>query len=217
VNVPEPRSGHLNVYFRLLCGVALCVWFYLIVIVQMVTRAGFDIRIHPLSLLSLGDEGFIQIFNFITTGALAICCATGMRKVMRGSRGGTWGPLLISTFGIGMVIAGIFPPDPFFGFPPGSSTAPPGQMSAHAVGHGVGFFVAFVSLISTCGVFARRYFSTGDRARAIYAIVTAVVTVATIALGMADQRTTGLAFFAVGIVAFGWLGFTAAQMRSELS
>ena len=94
----------------LACGVLLGPLFYLVVLIQMFTRPGFDIRQHPLSLLSLGDAGWIQITNFIVTGLLAILCAFGMRRLLRGGPGGTWGPLLIGTYGLGMIIAGLFSP-----------------------------------------------------------------------------------------------------------
>jgi hypothetical protein len=53
--------------FLLVCGVALGPLFYVVVVLQILTRTGFDIRRHPLSLLSLGDAGWIQIANFILT------------------------------------------------------------------------------------------------------------------------------------------------------
>src|SRR4029453_19382486 len=40
-------------------------------------REGFDLRRHPLSLLSLGDLGWIQIANFTVSGLLAIAFAGG--------------------------------------------------------------------------------------------------------------------------------------------
>ena len=129
--------------FLLACGVALAPLFYVVVAIQMLTRLGFDIRIHPLSLLSLGDAGWIQVVNFVLTGVLAIACCVGMRRALRNARGGTWGPLLIGLFGLGMIAAGLFPPDPLLAFPPGTVAEIPAHMSGRAALHGVGFFVAF--------------------------------------------------------------------------
>ena len=95
----------------LACGVVFGPLFYIVVAIQLLTRTGFDIRKHPLSLLSLGDAGWIQIANFIVTGLLAIACALGMRGFLRSGLGGTWGSLLVGTYGLGMIAAGIFPPD----------------------------------------------------------------------------------------------------------
>jgi hypothetical protein len=61
---------------------------------QAFTRDGFDPSRHPLSLLSLGDLGWIQIANFIVTGALFMACAAGLRHAMSPGMGSRWGPRL---------------------------------------------------------------------------------------------------------------------------
>lgn len=198
--------------FLLACGVALGPLFYVVVVAQILTRTGFDISRHPLSLLSLGDAGWIQIANFILTGLLAIACSVGMRRALRDTAGATWGPLLIATYGVGMVVAGLFPPDPLLGFPPGSLAGIPGQMSEHAMLHGVGFFVAFLSLIAASFVFARRYFVVGKPGWGIYSIATGVITPLLILAGMTIQSATSVLFFVVGIISFGWVGAVAAQL-----
>lgn len=187
------------------CGVVFGPLFYIVIIIQMFTRNGFDIRQHPLSLLSLGDAGWIQITNFIFTGLLAIACAIGMRQSLRGGRGGTWGPLLIATFGLGMIVAGIFPPDPALGFPPGTPPGIPATLSASAVLHGVGFFVAFLSLTVACFIFARRFIFLGYSGWGLYSIATGIITPVLIFLGMSIQSGTSIFFAIVGIVAFAWV------------
>jgi hypothetical membrane protein len=101
----------------LVCGVASGPLFVGVSLIQALTRPGFDLTRHPISLLSLGDLGWIQIANFVLSGLLAIAYAVGMRRVLHQGRGGTWGPLLIGAYGAGLIAAGIFPPDPGFGFP----------------------------------------------------------------------------------------------------
>ncbi len=194
------------------CGIALGPLFYAAVAMQMLTRTGFDITKHPISLLSLGDAGWIQIANFMLTGFLAIACAVGMRRVLHNAAGRTWGPLLIATFGLGMVVAGLFRSDPLLGFPPGAPTGLPAQMSGHAMLHGVGFFVAFLSLIAACFVFARRYFAVGRPRWGIYSIATGILTPLLIFAGMMIQSATSISFFVVGIIAFGWVGAVATQL-----
>lgn len=75
-------------------------------LVQALTRPGFDITHHDLSLLSNGDLGWIQIANFLVTGLLVIAGAVGMRQVLRGSWGGTWVPLLIGVYGLALLAQG---------------------------------------------------------------------------------------------------------------
>jgi hypothetical protein len=46
--------------------------FVVVAFIQAFTRPGFDLARHPLSLLSLGDLGWIQIANFVATGVVAL-------------------------------------------------------------------------------------------------------------------------------------------------
>lgn len=199
----------------LVCGIMLAPLFYATVVIQILTRRGFDITQHPLSLLALGDMGWIQVANFLVAAMLALACAIGMRRTLTGTDGGTWGPLLIATYAIGFIIAGLSPADPLPGFPPGAVTAIAPEMSGHAMGHGVGFMIAFVSLIACCFVFARRFARLGNRGWSVYSTGTGLATLALIALGMVIQPAASLSFFVVGIVAFGWLGAVCAKLFHE--
>jgi uncharacterized protein DUF998 len=78
--------------------------------VQAITRQGFDLTRQPLSLLLLGDLGWIQLINFEAVGLLAIAYAIGVRRRLDGGRAGTWGPILIGAWGAGLIIAGVFGP-----------------------------------------------------------------------------------------------------------
>jgi hypothetical protein len=53
----------------LACGVLAGPVFVVTAGIQVLTRGGFDLGHHPISLLSLGDLGWIQIANFIVAGA----------------------------------------------------------------------------------------------------------------------------------------------------
>jgi hypothetical membrane protein len=85
--------------------------------IQLFIRPGFDIRRHALSLLSNGDLGWIQIANLAITGALLLASAVGMWRALHGTRGGTWGPLLLGLYGVGLIGAAMFTADPGMGFP----------------------------------------------------------------------------------------------------
>ena len=45
--------------------------------VQAFTRDGFRPTYHPMSLLSLGDGGWVQVVNFVVVGLLVIGGASG--------------------------------------------------------------------------------------------------------------------------------------------
>lgn len=199
----------------LFSGVALAPLFYILAVGQILTRPGFDIRRHIISMLSLGDQGWIQIANFVITGVLAVTCALGVRRVLGHSRGGTWGPLLIGAYGIGMIMAGIFPTDPALGFPPGAPAGTPATMSLHATIHTIAFFVAFLSLVAASFVFSRRFFSLRRRGWGIYCAATGVTAPLLIVLGSIVNEWVGVIIAVAGAIAFGWVSVIAARLLAE--
>jgi hypothetical protein len=197
----------------LLCGTLTGPLFFAVAIVQALTRPGFNIRLNAISQLSLGDLGWIQIASFLLTGLLALACAIGVRRQLKGQKGGTWGALLVGTFGLGLIVAGIFRADPGFGFPPGAPAGPAMPMSGGATLHAVGFFLSMLSLIVNCFVFVRRFGSTGQRGWLVYSVVSAVATVALIALPNVFMSWAGVIVALAGAVAFGWVSAVAAGLR----
>jgi hypothetical membrane protein len=201
----------------LACGVVSGPFFYALAVGQILTRPGFDIRRHLISTLSLGDQGWIQIVNFVITGLLAVACAVGVRRLLHRSPAGTWGPLLIGTYGVGMILAGIFHPDPSVGFPPGAPAGVPATMSPHATVHTIAFFVAFLSLVAACFVFSRRFFSFGQRGWGIYCAATGVAAPVLIVLGSSVSAWVGVIIAIAGVLAFGWVSVIAARLSADLS
>ncbi|MGQ0549176.1 MAG: DUF998 domain-containing protein [Armatimonadota bacterium] len=162
----------------LTCGVVAGPLFIIVALIQAFTRSGFDPRRHPLSLLSLGDLGWIQIANFVVGGMLFFASAVGMRRALHPGPGRKWGPWLIGAFGVSLVAGGVFLADPAFGFPPGTPEGAPAQLSWHGIVHGVAPIVGFLSLIAACFVFARRFASRGQRGWAAYCTATGAVVLA---------------------------------------
>src|SRR5687768_11673890 len=85
----------------LTCGVVAGPLYIVVVVLQMLTRDGFDISRHPASMLSNGEQGWIQIATFAVSGLLFVACAIGLRRVLSpaAGRGGAWGPRLVGVFG----------------------------------------------------------------------------------------------------------------------
>jgi hypothetical membrane protein len=158
----------------LACGVLSGPLYVAVALLQVLTRDGFDLGRHPLSLLSLGDLGWIQIANFVVAGLLAIAFAVGSRRVLQPGQAGTWGPRLLGLYGLGLVAGGVFVADPGAGFPPGAPEGAPEQLSWHGALHAVAPPLAFLSLILACLVMARRFAGAGERAWAVYSVATAV-------------------------------------------
>jgi hypothetical protein len=216
---------------RALLGAGLIAGLLYIVVglIQMLIRPGFDIRRHELSLMSNGDLGWIQIGNFVVTGLLVIAGAIGMRRVLRGSRGGTWGPLLVAVFGAGLIAAGAFVADPMNGFPPGAPAGSPGTISWHGLLHFMSGGVGFLALISACLVFARRFAVLRQRAWSAYSVATGVLFLAAfigiaagphqegVHLGFIDATFVNLGFTAAVILGWAWITAVAARLMTETS
>lgn len=145
----------------LACGIVAGPLFVGAGLVQAFTRDGFDLGRHPISLLALGDHGWIQIANFVVTGLLLIACAAGLRQVLPGP-GSTWAPRLVALTGAGLVIAGVFITDAGAGFPPGAPDGAP-EMSWHGILHEAGFLITTVAWLASCFVFRRRYSTAWSR------------------------------------------------------
>jgi Protein of unknown function (DUF998) len=219
-DLTTPRTGADTPTTRALLtgGVVAGPLFIVTGLFQAFTRDGFDLRRHPLSLLSNGDLGWIQIANFVVAGLLFIGTAVGMRRVLHPGQGGTWGPLLIGAVGVGMVAAGVFVADPADGFPPGTPPGRPDTLSWHGALHFLVAGVAYVSLIAVTFVFTRRFAALGQRGWAWYSLATGVVfLVAWLALfAWPEQDAVNLAYAAAALHGHGWVSAIAAHLRAGL-
>jgi hypothetical membrane protein len=174
---------------------------------------GLDIGHHPLSLLALGDAGWVQVANFVGCGLLALAFAAGVRRAIRPGRASTWGPILLGIYGAGLVAAGVFTADPALGFPPGTPDRIPDTFTFHGTVHAVMPPTAFTALIVACFVFARRFRGEGANAWAAYSMVTAVVALLLVIPVPQDGYSVRLA---TGIViAWAWVAAVAARSRGN--
>lgn len=181
---------------------------------QVLLRDGFDLAEHPLSLLSLGSLGWIQIANFVLSGMLALGLAVGLRDVLRERPGATWGPRLIALFGVGLVAGGVFIADPAFGFPPGAPLGRPETLTWHAIVHAIAPPLGFLSLVAACAVFARRFARQARRAWAAYSLATAAVFLTLAAWPGEDGSSVRLA--AAMVPAWAWVAALSAHTLRQL-
>jgi len=159
----------------LVCGAVAGPLFILTVLVQDYTRPAFDPRLQQLSLLSLGNWGWVQIANFVLAGVLNLLYAVGLRRRLHPGPAGTWGPLLIGAYGLGLISGGVFQDDPADGFPPG--VVAPAHISWHAWLHDLSGILIFVALTAALAVFARRFWAAREHWWAFYSSTTAVLIV----------------------------------------
>lgn len=195
----------------LACGVAAGPVFVTVTVAQILGRRGFDLRRHGISLLSLGDRGWLQIANFVLAGALSFAFAGGVHRVLAGERSGTAAPVLISGYGLGLVVTGLFLVDPGEGFPPGTPSGSP-LLSWHGAVHAVAPPAAFGALAGTCVLFAGRFARNGRPGWSAFSLLTAVAAVGLIFWpGTGGSIRSALAV----LVTSGWLTAVAAELMSE--
>jgi hypothetical protein len=184
--------------------------FIILVVVQELTREGFDPKRHALSQLSLGDLGWLQIATFIVTGLLFLGCAVGMRRALPDSR---WGPWLFGTFGAALVWGGVFVTDPVDGFPPGTPEGAPEELSWHGILHTFAPVVAGIAIVAACFVFARRFARQGERGWAWYSVTAAV---GYLVLGFAAFPAEDFRWMlAGGILVWSWASVVALRLLTE--
>lgn len=148
----------LTTQLLIACGAIGPLLFILVLLVEDATRPGYNAWRQAASALSLSDQGWMQITNFIVSGLLILGFAVGVRQTFQKGRSATWGPILLAVVGVGLIIAGIFVTDPAFGYPPGTPDGP----TLHPTLHGnIHFFIGglafFSGLPASCFVFARRF------------------------------------------------------------
>ena len=195
----------------LICGLMAGPLFVTVVAVQASTRAGFDPWRHPVSALSLGERGWIQITDFVVVGVLSVAFAVGLRRVLRPDPA-TWGPLMVAVYGVGLIVTGVFVGDPGLGFPPGTEPGIP-ELSWHAAVHAAGPPVAFGALIGACVVFARRFRDSGRRGWAGFSAGTGA---AALALLLWPGAGGGVRTAVAVLITATWMTAMAINANTEL-
>jgi hypothetical protein len=206
----------------LTCGVVAGPIYVAVGLTEMLTRSGFDLRRHSLSVLANGDLGWIHSTMLVVTGALVVAAAVGTRRAFPGGLAGTWGPVLITVYGLGLIGAGLFSADPALGFPPGTP-ADARDVSWHGLLHFMWGGVGFLGLIAACVAFARRFLSLGQRGWATCSLLTGVFYLAAffgVAAGSTQGATTlavvNVAFSVAVVLGWAWISAIMARLRREI-
>ncbi|HSK96088.1 MAG TPA: DUF998 domain-containing protein [Euzebyales bacterium] len=185
---------------------------------QALTREGFDIRRHAVSLLANGDLGWIQILNFVVTGVLTIAGARGLRQALRGTHdaGGhaaSWGPRLIAVYGLSLIAAGAFVADPSLGFPAGTPDGPPVEVTWHGVAHFAAGGVGFLTFVVACLLLARRFAADSQRGWAAWSALTGIGFLGAFAGIASGGAIPGINVVFTIAVVLAWTWTTALMMR----
>lgn len=178
--------------------------FYLVVgVLQGMFREGFSFARHPLSVLSNGSLGWIQIANFVISGFMVILAARGIRHVLGARARAAAGALM--TFGIAMLVSAVCRADPVDGFPVGTPLGPPTSISTMGLMHFIAGTLGFTALGVSGLLFARVLARQGLRALATFSLVAGLVVLFGFFGGAAFAATTsGIIGIWISVVA-GWL------------
>ncbi|TPW73452.1 DUF998 domain-containing protein [Schumannella sp. 10F1B-5-1] len=188
--------------------------FYVVVgLVLALTRPGFELSRHALSLLMLGDLGWLQRANLALTGLMVLAAAVGIVRAIRSGRGLAIG-VLTGVHGVALVLSAVFAPDPVAGFPPGSAG---GEFSLSGILHLLFGAIGFVAI--AVAAFAHAAWSRGvGRPRvAVLSVALGVLVLLGFAGGAAlsggPAASAGIALLWIAVLAqFGWLARASSQI-----
>jgi len=204
----------------LTCGAVGALLFVAVLLLEGATRPCYDAWVRYGSELSLSDQGWMQITNFIVCGLLILLGASGLARALESGPGAIAGPLLVGLFGTGLVLAGIFTMDPRAGYPADVVAAAPRTL--HGTLHGLAGLLCFSSVAAAAIALARRFRGTPW---AIYSLITGLVVAASFVAATASSvlddtgvlpgAPTGL-LQRVGILAgWGWAALLTLRVRRE--
>src|SRR4051812_19913630 len=106
----------------------------------------------PLSMfvseLSLGPAGWVQILNFLVTGALVVVFGRGLALYSRSGAASRAGSVLLQIIGLGLMASGLFATD---------ASALGSPVSTHGIIHGILGAVVFSLAPVSCFLFSRSF------------------------------------------------------------
>jgi len=175
-----------------------------------VTRTGFNLGEHQLSLLMLGDGGWMQRANLVLSGLICGVAAIGFRRAMNRAGSPSKAPHLLFAFAIGLVASAIFPPDPVDDFPPGAES----EATASGILH-LGFgALSFACLAAACFVAARWIARRGDTGWSRYSQASgATILIGFVGGAALSQSPVGVLLLWIAVVAgYAWIAATSVYL-----
>ncbi len=171
----------------LACGIIGSLLFVSLFITEGATRINYSPFLHPVSSLSLGNCGWTQVANFISSGLLFIAFAVGLRLSLNNYKGK--GILLVGLVGAGLVGAGLFITDPVYGYPENQPLLL-AQYTLHGHLHDLFSMLVFICLPWACLVFRKYFITRSQFGLAKYCTFTAISVIVTFFLaGIGFKQT----------------------------
>jgi hypothetical membrane protein len=173
---------------------------------QAFARNGFQPTFHPMSLLSLGDWGWVQVLNFVVVGLLVIGGGIGIGRALWPGRLARWAGALVVLMGAGLVIAGVFVTDAGAGFPPGSPAGAP-VLSWHGAVHQAGFILTQLAFVLSGIMLAVRF--RRDHQRAWASACIAAIAAALLVAGLGEPETFAIRLVVSSVIELGLISAVA--------
>lgn len=177
------------------------------------TRDGFDFTRHPLSVLTLGELGWLQQTNFILSGLMVLAAAVGFLRAIPGGRGMSIG-MPVGIYGLSLILSAVFRPDPVAGFPQLTDTAGDSVSGIlHLVAGGVGFLALTTAAIAHA---IWRLHNAQRHTGRISLVLGFVIVAGFLGGGALSTATVGITLLWLAVLAgWGWLAFASMLMYSE--
>ncbi len=220
-DVPMAPATPATTTALLWAGVVAAALFVVVGAVEGALRPGYRATSMPVSALSLGSRGWVQVASFVITGLGMLACTIGVARVLPGGVPGRgWAVGLLAAFSLGLVASGAFVMDP----PPGAAgtiTADAAEGAAvrtwHGVAHDVAGFVVFLSLAAAMLILGAGLVRTGwGRQIGLLSLATGaavlVLFVAFVATSVVAPQVAGLVQRVLILVGWSGLAWTAVLL-----
>lgn len=145
MNAPRPRSQINGLAIAAIAGVAL---FAVLVALIPVIKDGYSPVEDAISNAAVGSYGYLQTIAFFALGLGSLTLAQGLWRALEG-RSARIGSALIGLWGLGIVLAGVFPAD----LTPEPETT---SGTIHIVVSLLGFVAVIVGMLVLSAVFRKR-------------------------------------------------------------
>jgi len=189
-------------------GVVAGIFYVAVGLILAFTRDGFDLIEHPLSVLALGEGGWMHRANLVISGLMVLAAAYGITRAIRSGRGLAIGTLT-AVFGAGLILSAVFPPDPVGGFPDDMTAQATTSGVLHLVFGGLGF----IALAGAAAAYAAWTRAEPAVERSLWAIaLAALVVLGFLGGGALSGRPIGVGLLWIAVLA-GWLWLALASAR----
>jgi hypothetical protein len=163
------------------CGAVAGPLFVSVFLIEGARRPDYKPLRHPVSSLSLGPQGWVQVANFATTGALYVAGAAGLARSPGQAACGRIAAAALGATGLGLLGSAVFRTDPVSGYPPGTPDAPT-ETTATGTMHTVAALPIFLGIPAAAFACAWRFHRSGRPGWAAYSAATGASMLATMGL-----------------------------------